>query len=110
MEVLRDLSWMAQLSRGPLERFELRGYSVSAVSGNRSSSGGTYQYRLLFFETGEHRPFYAVSLESSILGALTISEQRGDKHRILERLDSQLNYEQFRIKALEHALSNIDIK
>jgi len=121
VEAIRDLSWMAQLSRGALERFELNGYSVCAVSshhaspahapsasGNRSSTGATYLYRLLFFEAGEHRPFYAVNLESSILGAWTISAQESTSHHILERLNSLPSYEQFRIKALEYALPHLD--
>lgn len=102
MEVLRDISWISQVALGPLERFELEGYSVIAVSGHK---GGTYQYRLLFFEAHEQRPFYAINLERTILGDGILTEQIGAQHHTLEHLTQAHNYETFRIKALERALS-----
>jgi len=108
---------MAQLALGALERFELNGWAVAAVgtihgagspSGKSSSRGGsTYRFRLLFSEPGDRRPIYAVNLESSILGGWVISEQEGPTHRILERLTTPLSYEDFRIRALEHALTRL---
>jgi hypothetical protein len=102
MEGLKDLSWMSQVALGPLERFEVEGYSVVAVSG---SKGATYQYRLLFFEPDAKVPFYSINLERTILGDSIVTEQLGPQHRTLEHLAQPHNYEAFRIKALERALS-----
>jgi len=102
MEGLKDLSWMSQVTFGTLERFEVGGYSVVAVAG---SKGATYQYRLLFFESGANTPFYAINLERTILGDGILTEQLGSQHRTLEHLAQPHNYEAFRIKALERALS-----
>jgi hypothetical protein len=119
MEPIRDLSWMAQLALGALERFELNGWAVAAVGavhggggglqGSKGSSrgGSTYRFRLLFSEPGDRRPVYAINLESSILGGWVISEQEGATHRILDRLPMPLAYEEFRIRALERALTRL---
>ncbi|AEJ19275.1 hypothetical protein [Gracilinema caldarium] len=102
MEEIKDLSWMSQVALGTLERFEVAGYSVVAVSG---SKGATYQYRLLFFEPGAKAPFYAINLEHTILGDVILTEQLGSQHHTLEHLAQPQHYESFRIKALERALS-----
>jgi hypothetical protein len=51
---------------------------------------------------------YAINLESSILGGWVISEQEGPTHRIVQRLSSPLSYEDFRICALERALTKLE--
>ncbi len=109
MEPIRDMSWMAQMANGPLERFELEGFSVAAVSGapSRDRTGASVRFRLLFTESGDHRPVYAVNLERSILGEWLLTEQVGDAHRIVSRLDSPLAYDAFRIRALERALKEL---
>ncbi len=117
MEPIRDLSWMAQLALGPLERFELNGWAVAAVGTGAGSaaaggkgaqrSGSTYRFRLLFSEPADRRPVYAVNLENSILGGWVISEQEGSTHRIVDRLSLPLSYEEFRIRALERALERL---
>jgi hypothetical protein len=111
---------MAQLALGALERFELNGWAVAAVgsvhSGGSGSLGGkestrggsTYRFRLLFSEPGDRRPVYAINLESSILGGWVISEQEGPTHRIVQRLTAPLSYEDFRIRALERALTKLE--
>ena len=111
MEPIRDMTWMAQLAFGTLERFRLNTWEAIAVSGEKrvaaSHTGNTYRYRLLFFEGQNRHPVYAVNLERTILGDWMLSEQAGPEHRVLERLQGPLSYEQFRIKALEHALTII---
>ncbi|WP_304226143.1 hypothetical protein [Gracilinema caldarium] len=102
MEGLSDLSWMSQVALGTLERFEVEGYQVVAVAG---SKGATYQYRLLFFEKTSNHPFYAINLERTILGDGVLTEQIGSQHHTLEHIPLPRNYEEFRIKALERALS-----
>lgn len=122
MEPIRDLSWMAQVALGTLERFELNGWAVAAVGtrhGTGNTAGGgqdsrrggsTYRFRLLFSEPGDRRPIYAINLESSILGGWVISEQEGSTHRIVDRLAMPLTYEEFRIRALERALERLGRK
>jgi len=93
---------MSQIAFGPLERFEVMGFSVVAVSGPK---GGTYQYRLLFFEPHAKAPFYAINLEHTILGDGILTEQLGSKHHTLEHVTQPHHYDEFRIKALARALS-----
>ncbi|OHE65148.1 MAG: hypothetical protein A2Y36_17010 [Treponema sp. GWA1_62_8] len=109
MEPIRDLSWMAQMANGPLERFELEGFSVAAVSGSPSHdrTGSSVRFRLLFTQAGDHRPVYAVNLERSILGEWLLTEQERDAHRIFARLSAPLAYDEFRIRALERALQKL---
>ena len=107
MEPIRDLSWMAQTASGEtLERFELNGYSALAllVSAHGADRGGAFRYRILFFQAGERRPVYAVNLETSILGDWMLTEQEGDDHRVARRLPGPLDYEGFRVAALERAI------
>lgn len=110
MEPIRDISWMAQKAFGTLERFELDSWSVLAVKGTTgsTSSGKTYKYRLLFFKKHETRPVYAVNLEASILGEWVISEQHDTAHSIIHRLSAPITYDEFRIMALERAISFLD--
>ena len=109
MDAIKDLSWMAQMASGPLERFELEGFSVAAVSGapSRDRMGASTRFRLLFMQAGDHRPVYAVNLERSILGEWLLTEQEGNAHRIVARLAAPLAYDEFRIKALERALGRL---
>jgi len=105
------MTWMAQMAFGTLERFMLNEREAVAVSGEKHAaaahSGHTYRYRILVFEGAGRHPVYAVNLENTILGDWLLSEQEGPQHRVLERLAGPLSYDQFRIKALEHALSAI---
>lgn len=111
METIRDLSWIAQLSTGEiLERFEVGGLSAVAllVPAREGPKGSAYRYRMLFSEKGERHPVYAVNLEASILGEWMITEQRGSEHRVVSRLPSPIDYEKFRVLALERALPKIE--
>ncbi len=100
---------MAQMAFGALERFSLKDREAVAVSGEKQATaaraGHTYRYRILVFEGSSRHPVYAVNLETSILGGWMLSEQDGPRHRVLERLAAPLPYDQFRIRALEYALS-----
>ncbi|QQO07536.1 hypothetical protein [Breznakiella homolactica] len=128
MEPVQDLAWRAQLVLGTLERFELNSWAVAAVgpekglphaentlfraqksAEHRNSPFSTCRYRLLFFPKGKTEPVYTINMESSILGDWILAEQYGKNHRILEHLRGPLNYEGFRIKALEKALEKLDI-
>ncbi|MFQ3547680.1 MAG: hypothetical protein SNJ56_05025 [Termitinemataceae bacterium] len=101
MEGLADLSWKSQIAFGTLERFEVSGFQVTAVSGGK---GATYRYRLLFFPPLGSEPVYAVNLEQTILGDQVLSEQIGKRHHTLEQRSVPHTYESFRIAALERAL------
>lgn len=107
MEPIRDLSWMAHLAGGEtLERFELYGYRAVAVRVDAKASrrGETYRYRLFFTPPAERHPIYAINLETSILGEWMLTEQVGTGHRIVKRLPSPLDYDTFRVLALERAV------
>lgn len=108
MEPIRDLTWMAQRAFGTLERFELLGRRVLAVSGSVKGDSSAYRYRLLFFDPADVKPGYAVNLETSILGEWVISEQEGAVHRVVAHLAAPLSYEDFRIRALERAMQHLE--
>ena len=113
MEPIQDLSWIAQANGGEtLERFDLSGYSVVSilVSAHAGNRGATYRYRMLFSEKDSRRPMYAVNLESSILGEWLITEQLGKDHRIIHRLPNAVDYERFRVLALERAVAKLEKK
>jgi hypothetical protein len=113
MEPIRDLSWIAQAAGGEtLERFTLNGYSAVSilVSARADHRGGTYRYRMLFAENPGERPVYAVNLETSILGEWLVTEQAGTDHKILHRLPNVVDYERFRVLALERAVSRLEKK
>ena len=107
MEPIRDLTWIAQRAFGTLEQFELEGRRVLAVNGSVKGEGSGYKYRLLFFDPKDSKPGYAVNLETSILGEWVLSEQEGPVHRIITHLKGSLNYDEFRIKALERAIEQL---
>lgn len=113
MEPIQDLSWIAQAGGGEtLERFDLSGYSAVSilVSARADHRSGTYRYRMLFSEKDARRPVYAINLETSILGEWLITEQIGKEHRILHRLPNVVDYERFRVLALERAVSKLEKK
>lgn len=93
-----------------LERFVVQGLSVVAlfVHPREGVTGGAYRYRLLFSPPGERHPVYAVNLEASILGEWMLTEQWGAEHRVLARLPTLIDYERFRVLALDRALPRIE--
>jgi hypothetical protein len=135
MEPIQDLSWRAQMALGTLERFELNQWSVTAVgpetglpkidsslfarSGKTGGKKGktvrsplfnTCKFRLLFFPKGGTEPVYTVNMETSILGDWVLAEQEGKNRHIIGHLPAPLHYGDFRIRALEHAMTRLEQK
>ncbi|MDR0389903.1 MAG: hypothetical protein LBH73_07520 [Spirochaetaceae bacterium] len=129
MEPIQDLSWRAQMALGTLERFEFNQWSVTAVGPEtglskteaRSGKAGsrkektarsplfnTCRFRLLFFPKDGTEPVYTVNMETSILGDWVLAEQEGKNRHILGHLSSALHYEDFRIRALEYAMTRLE--
>jgi hypothetical protein len=129
MEPIQDLSWRAQMALGTLERFELNQWSVTAVGPEKglpkerdtlfshkaqvqrkkeSPIFASCRFRLLFFPKGGAEPVYTVNMETSILGGWVLAEQEGKNRHIVAALPGPLHYGEFRIRALEHAMSKLD--
>jgi hypothetical protein len=126
MEPVQDLSWRAQTALGTLERFDLNQWSVTAVGQDTRSGALSSQkvparrkresplftscrFRLLFFPKGGTEPVYAVNMETSILGEWVLAEQEGKNRHIISHIPSPLRYGDFRIRALEHAMTRLDV-
>ncbi|MDR1212349.1 MAG: hypothetical protein LBK40_08985 [Spirochaetaceae bacterium] len=129
MEPVQDLAWRAQTALGTLERFELNQWSVTAVGLEKALPSrqdtlfsqkaparrkkepplfATCRFRLLFFPKGGSEPVYTINMETSILGDWVLAEQEGKNRHIIGHIPSPLHYGEFRIRALEHAVTRLE--
>ncbi|MDR1177595.1 MAG: hypothetical protein LBK64_02070 [Spirochaetaceae bacterium] len=117
MEPVQDLAWRAQTALGTLERFELNQWSVTAVGLEKGLPArrekepplfASCRFRLLFFPKGGTEPVYTVNMETSILGDWVLAEQEGKNRHIIDHIPSPLHYGEFRIRALEHAVTRLE--